>query len=265
VIILAAMRSAGLLAVVAGCGFSASGPALPDQPPADAAAPDSPVVALDAGPGSDAMRSTFCAVDGVVGCYEFEGDARDGSGNGLDATATGVTFVPGGQVGMAMQVDAASATNVSASNLFNHLTAVTIEAWIKLAQLPAKHQQSDILDVDNQYAFAVNDDGTLTCDLHGLGNVMTSAKVALDRWTHVACTYDGATAAQIYVDGALAANRPGNGQLSVGNNAMSIAANHPTGMQILGLIDQLRLLGVARTAAQICTDAGKAICVTLPL
>jgi hypothetical protein len=265
VIMLAAMRRAGLLAVVAGCGFSASGPALPDQPPADAAAPDSPGVTLDAGPGADAMRSTFCAIDGAVACYEFEGNARDGSGNGLDATATGVTFVPGGQVGMAMQVDAGSTTNVNASLLFNHVAALTIEAWIKLAHLPAKHQQSDILDVDNQYAFAVNDDGTLTCDLHGLGNFMTSAQVALGRWTHVACTYDGATAGLIYIDGALAANRPGSGQLTTGNNAMSIAANHPTGMQILGLIDQLRLLGVARTAAQICTDAGKTICVTLPL
>src|SRR4051812_9209485 len=258
------MRSAGLVAVVAGCGFRASGPALPDQP-ADAGEPDSSAVALDAGPGADAMQPMFCAVDGVVACYEFEGNARDGSANGLDATATGVTFVPDGRVGMAMQVDAGSMTNVSASLLFNHVTAVTIEAWIKLSHLPAKGQQSDILDVDNQYSFQVNDDGTLTCDLHGLGKAMTSAQVALDRWTHVACTYDGATAGLIYIDGALAANRPGSGQLTTGNNAMSIAANHPTGMQILGLIDQLRLLGAARTAAQICTDASKAICVTLPL
>ena len=261
---LAAMRSAGLLAVVAGCGFRSSAAPAQNPPLADAGALDSAGLALDAGPGADAMRSAFCAVDHVVACYEFEGNARDGSGNGLDAMATGVTFVPGGQVGMAMQVDAGSMTNVNASLRFNHVAAVTIEAWVKLTDLPAKHQQSDILDVDNQYAFAINDDGTVTCDLHGLGTFTTSAKVMPDHWTHVACTYDGATAGLIYVDGGLAANHPGSGQLAIGNNAMSIAANHPGGSQILGLIDQLRLLDVARSAAQICADADKTICVTLP-
>ena len=261
---LAAMRSAGLLALVAGCGFRSGAAPVPDPPPADADVQDSSSAALDAGPGSDAMRSAFCTVDGVVACYEFEGDARDGSSNGLDAVATGVMFVSG-HAGKAMQVDTGSMTNVNASLLFNHIAAVTIEAWVKLDHLPARHQQSDILDVDKQYSFAINDDGSLTCDLGGLGSFTTSARLMLDQWTHVACTFDGATAGQIYIDGGLAANRQGNGPLATGNNAMSIAANHPSGSQILGLIDQLRLLDVARSADQICADAEKTLCVALPL
>jgi hypothetical protein len=218
--------------------------------------------ATDASPTIDAP-SAFCSVAGIVACYEFEGNARDSSGNALDATATGVGFAPG-EVGLAMQVGTSSATTVGASLLFNHVAAVTIEAWIKLSQLPGTSQQSVILDVNNEYAFAINDDGTVTCDLRGLGTFTTAAKVMPDHWTHVACTYDGATAGLIYVNGGLAASHPGSGQLATGNNPMSIAANYPTGSQLVGLIDQLRLLSVARSGADICGDAGETVCISPP-
>lgn len=262
---LAAMRSAGLLLVVAACGFHGSAPPAQDQPPADADAPDSSGVAVDAGPAPDATATAFCAVVGIVACYEFEGNAKDGSGNALRTTVNGVSFVPGVQTGMAMQVDDHSTTNVDPSILFDDVTALTIEAWIKPSQLPANKQQSDILDVDNQYSFAVNDDGTLTCDLHSAGLKLSTPPartVAVNRWTHVACTYDGTAGAVIYIDGGAAASHAANGALAAGNNAMSIATNNPMGQQLIGAIDQVRLLNVARSAADICTDAG-ALCISL--
>lgn len=153
---------------------------------------------------------------------------------------------------------------VAASALFDHVAAVTIETWIKLSQMPASSQQSDILDVDNEYSFWVNDDGTLTCELRGLGKVLTAAKVPVNQWTHVACTYDGVTAERIFIGGDLAATRSGSGQLSIGSNAMSIAANYPTGSQLVGLIDQLRLLNVARSGSDICADASNTVCAATP-
>lgn len=215
------------------------------------------------GPASDAPPA-FCSVGGVVACYEFEGDVRDGSGNGLDAMATGVTFVPGGQVDRAMQVGSTSAVTVAASVLFDYVTAVTIEAWIKLSQLPGSSAESVLLDVDNEYSFWVNIDGTLTCELHGVGRVSTAATVTVNQWVHVACTYDGVTGGRVYIDGDLAAMRSGSGQLSIGSNAMSIAANYPSGQQLIGVIDQLRLLNVARSTSEICADAGKPGCVATP-
>ncbi|HEX8112749.1 MAG TPA: LamG domain-containing protein [Kofleriaceae bacterium] len=258
------MRSTGLLVVVAGCGFHATAPPAQDPPPADAGAPDSSDVVLDAGPGSDAMRSTFCAIDGIVACFEFEGDARDGSGNNLDAAATGVSFHPG-EAGMAMQVDGSSSATVMPTILDN-VDAVTIEAWIRPTQLPANTKTFDLLDVDQQYAFALNDDGTLTCDLHpNPGKVSTTGPtgtVATNQWTHVACTYDGVNTSRIYINGAIAATHTGNGTLGKGGHGIGIAQNYPSGSQLIGLIDQLRLLNIARSTADLCTDAG-ALCISL--
>lgn len=217
---------------------------------------------IDAVSASDAARPAFCAVAGTVGCYEFEGNANDGSLNALHTTTSGVSFSPG-EVGRAMQLDGSSTASVNPSLLFD-VNAVTIEAWIRPAQLPASLKQFLILDVDQQYGFAVNDDGTLTCDLRGLAKFSTTAPsgaIASNQWTHVACTYDGTSAARIYVNGNLTATHSGAGVLSKGGHGMGIAQNYPSGSQLIGLIDQLRLLNVARSAADLCADASKTICI----
>lgn len=113
----------------------------------------------------------------------------------------------------------------------------------------------------NQYSFWVNIDGTLTCELRGLGKVSTAATITVNQWAHVACTYDGVTAGRVYIDGDLAATRSGSGQLSIGSSGMAIAANYPSGEQLIGLIDQLRLLNVARSSSDICADADKTVCI----
>jgi hypothetical protein len=76
----------------------------------------------------------------------------------------------------------------------------------------------------------------------------------------VACTYDGQTVARIYIDGVEQAARTGSGPLATGGHAMAIAANSPSGSPLIGLIDQLRLMRVARAPLQICADSGNASC-----
>jgi len=92
----------------------------------------------------------------------------------------------------------------------------------------------------------------------------TTAHLTAGQWAHVACTYDG-TAAAIYVDGVASTTATGGGTLGAnGTTGMSLAAdNNPTGpdrQPLIGLIDEVRLMKVARTAAQICADAGKPSC-----
>jgi hypothetical protein len=256
------MRNAGLLVVVAGCGFHGSAPSLPDQPPADAGVPDSAGPVVDAQPPSDAMRSAFCAIDGIVACLEFEGNADDGGVNTLRTMASGVSFVRG-KVGMAMQVDTKSAAFIMPTALVD-VGAITIEAWVRPTQRPDGGKPFNVLDVDQQYALTINDDGTLTCDLRGLAKFSTttpSGAISTNQWSHVACTYDGATVAHIYVNGAIAASKNGSGTLTTGGHGLGIAQNYPNGQQLIGMIDQLRLLHVARASADICIDAGGTLCV----
>lgn len=232
------MRNGGVLLVILGaCGFrSAAGG------PIDAAA-------------------AFCdpADPHLVACYEFEGSASDGSSHHLDAMASSVAFV-GGRVGMAMQFAATSTASVSDSPSFD-IATLTIEAWIRPSQLPAIGR-AGIMDVDRQYGFFLYPGSKLGCSTGGgptVDPVVTS--IAVDHWNHVACTYDGA-AAVIYVDGAEVARKAGAGVPStLGTTGMSIAADNPSGNdRLIGLIDQVRLMDVARTAEQVCADAGKPSC-----
>lgn len=236
------MRSSGVsLLVLAACGFrSPAGSA--DAAQADAAAP-------------------FCdpADPHLVACYEFEGDTRDGSSHGLDATPTAVTFADG-RLGQAMQFGATSIASVSDSPMFD-IATLTIEAWIQPAQIPSSGR-AGIMDVEHQYGFFLYPASKLGCSTGGGPTVNTmTTSVAADHWSHVACTYDGA-ATVVYVDGAEVGRTAGSGVPSkTGTTGMSIAADNPSGNDRLsGMIDQVRLMDVARSAAEICADAGKSSC-----
>jgi hypothetical protein len=211
----------------------------------------------------DGPASLFCDPTDphLMVCYELDGDARDGSSHHLDATTANVVFAPG-KVGEAMQFDVGSAAEVADSPVFD-VAAVTIEAWIYPSQLPVVGTRSGIVDVNGQYALFLHPEGDLTCTLAG-GPAVPTAKgyVVANQWTHVACTYDGGSAA-IYVDGVAVASAVGGGVLATGGQTgMSIAADNPpgSGSPLIGSIDEVRLMDIARTPAQICADAGRASC-----
>jgi len=244
---LVAMHRGDLIVALAGCGFH--GADAPDARTIDAAV-DTPD-----GPGS-----TFCdPIDGLIACYEFEGNTSDATTNHIDALASNVVFVAG-QVGSAALLAANSTANVAASSKFD-VAQLTIEAWVHPTMLPAASRASVVLDVSGQYALWINDNGTLSCDLHGATRVTTppTAAVATMAWNHVACTYDGAIG-RVYVNGGLAGSHNGNGDLTMAAPAMAIGSNSPSGSPLIGLIDELRLMSVARSGPQICSDAGQSSC-----
>jgi Concanavalin A-like lectin/glucanases superfamily len=249
------MRALALFIALAGCGFRSS------------AAPDAPAVEPDASEPQDAPATAatpFCdpADPHLMVCYELDGSGHDGSSHHLDATTTNVAFAEG-EVGMAMRFDDTSTADVADSAVFD-VPAVTIEAWIRLARLPAS--RAIILDVNNQYNLVVRDNGDLQCALvGGPDELQGAAHVTVDQWAHVACTYDGAGAGALYVNGMEISNATGGKALHTsGTTGMSLADNNPSGSdpseRLIGLLDQVRLFDVARTASQICQDAGHTSC-----
>jgi hypothetical protein len=251
-------RGLVLVLVLGACGFHATAaPAGPDPDPDPVLAPDAPL---------DASLPPFCdpAEPHLVVCYELDGNTRDSSSHHLDATMTNVAFVAG-KVGTAMQFGATSAADVANSAAFD-VTALTIEAWIWPAQLPPAGMRAGILDMEGQYGFFLHPGGDLACTMIGGPSIpATAAHIATDRWTHVACTYDGSTATAIYVDGVRIASAPGGGTLATGGSSgISLAANNPPTStprsQLIGLIDEIRMMNVARTPDQICADAGRTGC-----
>lgn len=239
-----------LLGALTGCGFQGAAVIADAAPPIDAA------VAVDAGP-------PICdpADPALVACYRFEGDTRDRSSHALDATARDVAFVPG-RIGQAMQFAADSAADVADSPLLD-VHAVTMEAWVKPSALPGNGNRAGVIDVNGQYGMFIHAGGTLACSFSsGVALPDTPALLAVDRWSHVACTYDGTTGI-IYIDGKVASMATNGGTMATaGTTGASLAADNPpgAGSRLLGLIDEVRLYSAARTAAQICGDADRITC-----
>lgn len=222
-----------------------------DGAPADGAPADAPPDGAPDGPPALA----FCDAAGgdLIACFEFEGSGADGSPNDLDATLTAVTFVTG-QVGMAAHIEGTATITLAESALLAP-TALTLEAWIRPAQLPATGARMGIADNEGQWGLFLQPAGAL----QGVG-LTAQAAIAPGVWTHVALTYDGTT--RMYAAGVeVGASAGGGAPLPAsGTQGTSLAGNNPSGSPLLGEIDQVRLFRVARTPAQICAAAGLAVC-----
>ena len=230
-----------VLFVLPACAFSARGRAVPDGTLVDAAPDVARDVSIDAGP-------PFCDPNDttLIACYAFEGTTTDGSPNHLDAASAGVTFVPG-VVGMAAVASAQTQMTVAQNALIDPAN-LTVEAWIN-APTPGLGARAGIIDNEGAWGLFLHEQGELQCIT--ATNVM--ARVPADTWTHVACTDDG-TSRKIYVNGALVDTAPA-AALAGGTQGMALGANSPSGNQLGGDIDQLRVFSVARTDAQIAADA----------
>jgi len=236
-----------LYVLLAGCGFEhGAAVRLADGDVADSIA-DAAI---------DARVVPYCDPDdtSLVACYEFEGDANDGSSNMLDAQTANVTYATG-RSGTAMVFGATSSAEVPDSPALD-VAALTIEAWIKPSQAPASGLRMGIIDMEGRAGFFLQDSGQIRCIAST--SLQVTANIALDTWTHVACTYDPPTLT-IYVDG-MAFPSVGNGGplATTSTTGISIAADNPagSGSRLIGMIDQLRLMSRARTANEICVDAG---------
>jgi hypothetical protein len=236
------------VSLVVGCGFQspAGVEGLGGPSSADAAVD----IAIDAAPPCDQAEPD------LVACYDFEGDTRDGSSHGLHASMIDVSFTPGHD-GLAMRFGPTSAADVPESARLD-LSRVTIEAWIRPHTLPAMGQTAGVLDNNGQYAIYVLENGRLQCIIAGLGAITFPANIAIDQWTHVACTYNGSEVA-LYARGDLLNSVSTSGDISTsGDTGTSLGADNPpgAGKRLEGDIDQVRLYKVGRTEAEICAAAG---------
>lgn len=204
---------------------------------------------------SDTPGAAFCDAGDptLVGCWEFENNADDASGEANHATATGVSYVTG-KVGMAVVQQAGSSLVVGDRGTLEpqHLT---VEAWIRPSTLPTGRW--GLIDSDGAYGIFI----TATNILCSFGGALTvNTVVPVDVWTHVACTTDGATV-RLYVDGVDTQQTIAGTPLGTGNtNGIVLGANSPSGDTLIGAIDQMRVFTEARTPAQICRAAGLANC-----
>jgi hypothetical protein len=151
-----------------------------------------------------------------------------------------------------MQFGPTSEADVADSALLD-LQAFTIEAWIYPTEIPATGLRAGIVDNNGQYGFFLHELGQLQCTVIGGASLRANANVAVNQWTHVACTYDGTTTT-IYVNGAVVGTLGGGGAVATnGYTGISLAADNPpgAGSRLIGLIDELRITSTARASGDL--------------
>ena len=245
------MRRALLLLAIAACNFhhgalGAVDDAATDGAPDVDAASDAPI---------DARIAPFCdpTDTSLVACYEFENNTNDASGNNLNATSSSITYVSG-KKGKAMSFGATSSAEVSDSTTLD-VSELTIEAWIKPTNLPTAGTRMGIVDMNGQWGFFIQDTGEIRCIA---GVAAQGGLLVANQWAHVACTYGNGTSTA-WINGTSVASTAGGSGLSTSSTTgMSLAADNPagSGSRLIGLMDQVRIFGRARTVSELCADAG---------
>ncbi len=183
--------------------------------------------------------------------------------SGTSHTEDRLLFTGGASGGSALVMDGNSSLKLAPVNL-DGSAGLTIEAWIKPVNLEVPSTQT----LMQQYAYYGPNDWLLTFE--NLGSTLTFGVSAGGNyyelsvpvrptdyvdgsWHHIAATYDGATL-RLYKDGLQigSANAPGGSLSFVGTWASGFG-------NISGLIDEVRLWNVGRTADQIRSHMNQAL------
>ena len=191
--------------------------------------------------------------------FDHSGGSRNGVINGAARAV--------GKVGGALQFDGLDdIVTVPDSAALDLTTGMTLSAWVNPAgftgweTIALKERGAGAMS----YALYAQDGGVASGGADapaGVIRVGTTdhsmqgvSPLALNAWTHIATTYNGATQ-QIYVNGALVANRPQTGSIAVGTGALRVGGNTSWPDEFFaGLIDEVRVYNRALSATEITTD-----------
>jgi hypothetical protein len=89
-------------------------------------------------------------------------------------------------------------------------------------------------------------------------NAVGSAGLALNAWSHLASTYDGASL-RLYVNGVLVSSTVVSGSLAPSTGVLRVGGNGVWPEWFAGLIDEVRVYSRALSAGEIQTDMNTAV------
>jgi hypothetical protein len=213
--------------------------------------------------GPVAVTTSNQGPPGLVAAYGFnEGSGTttaDASGNANTATIAGAAWNVSGRFGRALSFDGVSdlVTIPDASSL-DLTTGMTLEAWLNPSALSG--WRSALLKEASgglSYSLYAHDDAPRPAATVNTGGIDQSTAgtvaLALNTWTHLAATYDGATL-RLFVNGVQVSSRAVTGSLITSTGAVRIGGNTIWGEYFSGLIDEVRIYNRALTATEIQSD-----------
>jgi hypothetical protein len=132
--------------------------------------------------------------------------------------------------------------------------AVTLEAWVQPEQLPAAGQRAGIIDRDGHYGLFLLPGGDVGCSRNGT-MVTVPAGVRPGEWSSIACAASASEIA-VWVNGARRGAGPSaDGAAGPASSPVSVGSNSPSGDNLQGLIDNVRIWTRVRSEAELCQTA----------
>lgn len=197
--------------------------------------------------------------------------------NSLTANNPGTavnTAIVTGQTGKARSFNGTNSyISIPYSTIFNFTNSISMEAWVKLNNLPPAGKYASIINKwisgQEDKHLAVFSDGKVAVYLHPLKKPDNSPAVAYSlktlspgRWHHVAATYNAAEI-KIYIDGVLSSTTPASGTIAnssvqstlfIGGNPPRMATTDPMAY-LNGIIDNVRISTGVSTPNQIYSNS----------
>ncbi|HMJ34003.1 MAG TPA: LamG-like jellyroll fold domain-containing protein [Baekduia sp.] len=203
------------------------------------------------------------APSGLVGAWGFDETSgtgvTDASGNGLNGTLTGATRTTTGKFGGALSFNGTSNWVTVADNAKLDLTTkITMEGWVNPTALGSTWRTVMIKEGASSLVYSLYaSEGTSKAS----GHVFTStefdtrstAGVALNTWTYLATTWDGATL-RLYVNGTLVSSKPVTGTMPNSSGALRFGGNSVWGEWFRGQLDEIRVYNRALAQSEIQAD-----------
>ena len=196
------------------------------------------------------------AQTGLVAAWSFnEGTGTtvaDVSGNNNTGTLSGATWSTQGRYGNALNFNGAgNVVVVNSSASLNLTTGMTLSAWVFPTATQSGWRAIVQREVDAYFLHASSNTplhpaagGTFS---GGDKNFAAPSAIAVNTWTHLAVTYDGANM-RLFVNGTQVATIPQTGPLQTTTTPLRIGGNVPYTEFFLGRIDDVRIYNRAQAA-----------------
>jgi hypothetical protein len=203
----------------------------------------------------------------LVAAYGFNEGAGptviDTSGNGNTGSISGATWTTAGKYGNALVFNGTNAVVTVANAASLQLTTgMTLEAWVYPTASPSGWRAVIDKNVDRYYLMASSTPnnrpavgGTWTA---GNQNTVAPSALAVNTWTHLAATFDGATV-RLYVNGAQVRSKGQTTALAPTTGTLQIGGNSYPGEYFAGRIDEVRIYNRALTVGEIQADMNTAV------
>jgi hypothetical protein len=209
--------------------------------------------------------TTAAAQSGLVASYAFNETSGvtvdDGSGNGNTGTISGATRAAAGKYGSGLDFNGTTAwVTVPDAPALDLSTAMTLEAWVYPRAL-AGWNTVLLKEITGGLAYAIYANANAPFPIgymrppgaaNSIGAAGTAA-LALNAWSHLAATYDGATV-RLYVNGAQVGSQAATGPITTSTGPLRIGGNGVWGEYFSGLIDEVRVYSRALSVAEIQSD-----------